>query len=190
MCVPGHYRVGEHHTIEVIERTFSADKPTLGEVFTGLRRFVLFDETACSDLFSVSCGLEGLVGLPWGKIAKLAKVLRFGDEFADASQIAAKGVDDFAAGLARPTVSDPKLNQLIDELYRPGATIGSGSTADAVRYELQTGLKVGGKSHVQKAGDMARALENWLRTSPGALTTDRAAAQSVIDDLWSALDGN
>jgi hypothetical protein len=150
------------------------------------------------------CLVEAAGILPVGKLAKGVKWLRglfrWGDEAADAARLgddliegaadATKGIDDFAAGLARPTVGDPKLNQLMDELYRPGATTGSGSTADAVRYELQTGLQVGGRSHIQKAGDMARALENWLGRNPDALTTDRAAAQSVIDDLWNALDGN
>jgi filamentous hemagglutinin len=106
-----------------------------------------------------------------------------------ASFVAPRVADDLVGGLARPSVSDPKLNQLLDEIYRPGAQIGSGSTADAVRYELQTGLQVGGRSHIQKADDMSRALENWMRRNPDALATDHAAAQSVIDDMRSALDG-
>lgn len=46
----------------------------------------------------------------------------------------------------------------MDDLYRENAKIGSGSTADAVRYELQTGGKVGGKTHSQKAEDYSQAL--------------------------------
>ena len=35
----------------------------------------------------------------------------------------------------------------MDVLYRDGAKIGTGSTADAVRYESDTGSNVGGVFH-------------------------------------------
>ena len=40
------------------------------------------------------------------------------------------------------SVSNGKLKNFVNMLYRPGAQIGSGSTADAIRYELQTGKKL------------------------------------------------
>jgi len=50
-------------------------------------------------------------------------------------------------------VSDPDLANIVKDLYK-GTTadvvIGTGSTADAIRNELKTGLKTGGKSHSLK----------------------------------------
>ena len=78
----------------------------------------------------------------------------------------------------------------MDELYRDNAQVGSGSTAAAVRHELATGEMVGGASHSQKAADMIKALDKWLRTHPTASPGDRAAAENVIKDLQDALAGN
>ena len=38
--------------------------------------------------------------------------------------------------MQRPNVADPRLGKLLGELYRENATLGSGSTADAIRVEL------------------------------------------------------
>ncbi len=94
--------------------------------------------------------------------------------------------------MTRPTVTDPKLNNLVKDLYKGANTkspIGTGSTADAIRSEAATGQAVGGKFHTQKGQDYARALEKWIRKNPSAAETDRAAAQSMLDDLRSALGG-
>jgi len=53
--------------------------------------------------------------------------------------------------MGRISVKDKNLQNIIDFMYRPNAKIGSGSTADAVRYELKTGENVAGKNHMQKA---------------------------------------
>jgi len=52
-------------------------------------------------------------------------------------------VDSLRASMEKPNVKDGNLKNIIDDLYRPNAKVGSGSTADAVRYELATGEKVG-----------------------------------------------
>ncbi len=108
------------------------------------------------------------------------------DEFASDSLLAARGVTP-------PTVADPKLNDLVNDLYKGAKTkspIGTGSTADAIRHELATGQAVGGQFHTQKGQEYARALEKWLSKNPGGSAGDRAAAQSILDDLRSALGGN
>ncbi|MBD3388145.1 MAG: hypothetical protein GF414_04310 [Candidatus Altiarchaeales archaeon] len=89
--------------------------------------------------------------------------------------------------MSRPQVLDPGLENLVDDLYRPGATIGSGSTADAIRYELATGQPVGGHWHSQKGRNYIRALQRWLRSNPTASAADRAAAEMMIQDLMDAL---
>lgn len=90
--------------------------------------------------------------------------------------------------MQKPFVSDPKLKKVIDNLYRENAKIGSGSTADAIRYETQTGLKVGGRSHTQKGEDAVRFLEDWLKKNPDAKQGDVAAAENVLLDLKDALN--
>jgi hypothetical protein len=89
--------------------------------------------------------------------------------------------------MERPHATDSKLNSLLDKIYRPNATVGSGSTAAAVRKEAATGQSVGGRFHTQKAEDMKRALQRWLDNNPNASTIDRAAAENVLKDLSNAL---
>ncbi len=97
--------------------------------------------------------------------------------------------DDLRAQMAKPPTKDPDLTKFVDAQYRENATIGSGSTAAAVRYEKRTGKKVGGKDHTQKAEDGVRFLEHWLKTHPTADRVDRAAAENVLRDLKNALAG-
>jgi len=101
----------------------------------------------------------------------------------------AKLADDLASKMVKPQVSDPKLAGLMDDLYRDGAKIGTGSTADAVRYEAATGNRVGGKLHTQKAENYSTALRKWLDANPEAPFSDRSAAQNVLRDLQNALQG-
>jgi len=93
------------------------------------------------------------------------------------------------AAMEKPVVTDARLGSLLDDLYRQGGTVGSGSTAAAVRHELATGASVGGRQHVQKAGDYAAALQRWIRNNPNARPGDRAAAENVLRDLENALGG-
>ena len=92
--------------------------------------------------------------------------------------------------MSKPHTTSPELTNLMDDLYRPGATVGSGSTADAVRHELLTGQMVGGRTHVTKAEEYSTALQDWLRANPTAPGVDRAAAENVLKDLQNALEGN
>lgn len=91
--------------------------------------------------------------------------------------------------MSKPAVSNSSLASLIDPLYRPNATVGSGSTAAAIRQELATGQSVGGAFHSQKATDSIRSLERWLSNNPAALPGDRAAAENIIRDMSNALGG-
>ena len=93
------------------------------------------------------------------------------------------------ASMEKPVVQDARLSSIVDNLYRPNARVGSGSTADAVRQEILTGQPVGGKFHTQKAQDSIASLERWLVNNPAARPGDRAAAESIIIDLSNALRG-
>ncbi len=101
-----------------------------------------------------------------------------------------KFLTELRAAMGKPYVKDPKLSSKMDELYRDNATVGSGSTAAAVRHELATGQPVGGAFHSQKAKDSIVFLERWLKNNPEATPGDRAAAENVIRDLKDALAGN
>ena len=97
--------------------------------------------------------------------------------------------DDAISQMEKPIVKDQRLQGLFDDLYRENAKIGSGSTADAVRHELATGEKVGGKTHTEKAQTYSVALKNWLDKNPTASAGDRAAAENVLKDMQNALNG-
>lgn len=89
--------------------------------------------------------------------------------------------------MEKPHVEDPELKKLVDQQYREGAKVGSGSTADAIRHERLTGEKVGGRSHAQKGANDMRAIQKWLEKNPGARPGDRAAAENIVKDLKDAL---
>jgi filamentous hemagglutinin len=100
-----------------------------------------------------------------------------------------KYVDSLRASMEKPNVQDENLSNIIDDLYRPNAKVGSGSTADAVRYEIATGEKVGGRGHIEKAETYSKALQDWLNKNPQASTSDKAAAENVLKDMQNALKG-
>ncbi|WP_224273165.1 WXG100-like domain-containing protein [Nocardioides lacusdianchii] len=136
------------------------------------------------------------------KVAAVAKLTRVASKvpligrrfrrISDAANVAkhARYKDALRRAMGKPATRNPKLSRLMDEMWRDNAKIGNGSTAAAVRHELATGKPVGGVFHTQKAQDMIRALEKWLRNNPEATPGDRAAAENVIKDLRDALAGN
>jgi hypothetical protein len=94
---------------------------------------------------------------------------------------------DLATGMGRPSVSDNRLNRIVNDNYRPNAQIGSGSTADAVRHEITTGQQVGGRTHTQKAQEQITRLNNWIQRNPNGSQGDIRTAQNMIIDLEDAL---
>lgn len=85
--------------------------------------------------------------------------------------------------------TDKKLKDHIAQLYRPGAHVGDGGTADALRAELKTGKPVGGKSHYLKAKERAVSLQKLIKH--GNLNAkDAKIAKSILTDLENALKGN
>ena len=67
-------------------------------------------------------------------------------------------------------------------------TIGNGTTMDAVRNELKTGLPTNGKFHTQKINDYLNALQKRLRA--GDLNDyDKSVVNSLIEDINKALSG-
>jgi RHS repeat-associated protein len=96
-------------------------------------------------------------------------------------------VEQFSTGITKPTVTDPDLQNLVNDLYKPGAQVGTGSTADAIRWTLQTGQLVGGTDHQAKGLQYISALVNWLAAHPDASEGDKEVAQMIANDLLDAL---
>lgn len=84
-----------------------------------------------------------------------------------------------------PTAENPRLQRALNELYREGEAV-PGGTAGAVRHEVRTGELVGGKSHIRKAIERRRQLQNIL-TREALSSQDRVTAQQLLDDLSNAL---
>jgi hypothetical protein len=106
-------------------------------------------------------------------------------------------VDDAAELVAKalpiPKVTDSKLGNLVNDLYKGAKVpnpIGAGSTADAVRNELATGLATNVKFHSQTAQEYINALSNWQKNTPNASQYVQMVAESLKRDLQSALGGN
>ncbi|WP_139183018.1 ALF repeat-containing protein [Actinopolyspora xinjiangensis] len=96
------------------------------------------------------------------------------------------------AGMEKPRVNNPKIQDLMDESYRNGSKFGNESTAAAARIERalhNIGAPVGGRHHDEKAQNMIRSLQKWLKNNPRAANSDRDAAKQVISDLRNALEG-
>jgi RHS repeat-associated protein len=94
------------------------------------------------------------------------------------------------ADAAIPRVADSKLGNIISDLYKGAKSpnrIGTGSTADAIRNEVATGVATGGRFHAQKGMEYIRALEKWQVKNPDASFYDRIVAESLKNDLRSAL---
>jgi uncharacterized Zn-binding protein involved in type VI secretion len=93
-----------------------------------------------------------------------------------------------SGGVLKPTAADPRLAAFIDPyLWRPGATIGNGGTADSVRYTRATGVLVGGSDHVIKATEAMTYLERFAAANAG--TADAEIAYQLWSDLGLALAG-
>lgn len=93
-----------------------------------------------------------------------------------------------------PKVKDSNLQNRLNEAYmRDGFTPkkgGDGSLVDAIRKELLTGEKIGGKNHIEKGEVVRNSLKNWIRKNPDADPSDIETAKRVMKEIEDALNGN
>ena len=105
------------------------------------------------------------------------------------TSVAARTFDDI---LPTPKVSSTKLQNLINNLYK-GTTnpnrIGNGTTMDAIRHELATGVPTAGRMHTIKGQETLNGLRNWLQRNKDADYYDRLVAQSFAHELSLVLRG-
>jgi len=151
----------------------------------GAPEFPLPDETTCNNDAGNGAKVVG------GTAAGIAAGLGYTAYRRGAADVARQGGQGPLA--VAPTVTDPKLRNIVGNLYKSennSTRVGSGTTADAIRYELATGEKTAGRRHVIKGRESVRALRSWLRRNPNAAPADRSAAQDMLTDLQQALGGN
>ncbi len=106
------------------------------------------------------------------------------------SSTATKGTPllNTARGNLLQGAQNARLRNLIEQMYRRTATVGSGSTADAIRHELRTGELLSKSGHSIKGQEMIRALERAVGDE--ALDAgDLQIANYLRDDLQRALSG-
>ena len=107
----------------------------------------------------------------------------------DTAEIAAtEGAGKATRDTLLESVTNQKLKNAIDQIYRPDAKTGNGGLADAIRHELSTGELVGGKSHIIKGNERVKNLENIIK-SQNLNSTDMQIAQELLNDLKNALGG-
>ncbi len=81
---------------------------------------------------------------------------------------------------------DPDLRNAIKQLYRPGAKVGDGGTADILVKEAEAGCRQGACTHFEKAVGYRRNLQSIL--SKTSLTgDDRKIAGELIGKLNKAI---
>jgi hypothetical protein len=103
------------------------------------------------------------LGDPWEWSASRSVEVRGTSTTPNPARNATNTVDDI---LPTPVVSNTKLQNIVNDLYKgttnPGR-VGTGTTADAVRNELVTGLATGGKFHSEKAQIYINGLNKVLK---------------------------
>lgn len=158
-----------------------------------------FDSGNYSSAAVSTLAMAGEIGLVFATMGESALGAASTRMVAGEVALAAKGAENRAlheayknelrAIMEKPAVSDSTLSSIVDKLYRPNASVGSGSTAAAVRQELATGQPIGGAFHSQKANDSVVELQRWLSRNQTASPGDRAAAENLIIDMTNALGG-
>jgi hypothetical protein len=83
-------------------------------------------------------------------------------------------------------VRNGPLRRAIESLYRPGAKVGDGGTADALLSEVKVGCRGGGCKHFLKAGERRASLIRILSEQPLS-TTERQIAGELVGALTKAI---
>jgi hypothetical protein len=84
-----------------------------------------------------------------------------------------------------PIVENEALSDLVASLWRPRASVGDGSTFDAVEYEATSGQLVGGTTHFQKLAEAWQNLTRLMKTQDLS-ESDRAVANALDERFLQA----
>ena len=80
------------------------------------------------------------------------------------------------------TVQDPTLKRFVDQIYRPGATVGDGGTADKLIAEFYEG----DARHLPKANERLNGINRIINSGKLGLN-DLDLAEALRDDLKNAI---
>jgi RHS repeat-associated protein len=86
------------------------------------------------------------------------------------------------------SATDPRVRDVIRQLFRRAAKIGNGSAMDAFRHERVTGELLSRSGHGPKLLERASQLKKLLK-DPSLNPTDRQIVQELLDDILNALSG-
>ncbi|MDU1893086.1 MAG: RHS repeat-associated core domain-containing protein [Dysgonomonas sp.] len=86
-------------------------------------------------------------------------------------------------------VINPKLKNVVNDLYRPGAQIGSGSSMDAFRLEVLSGVAVNGKTHGTKLIMYRTALQKLWDKKSSLTKEEQVIVKQLLTDIQDALSG-
>ena len=84
--------------------------------------------------------------------------------------------------------TDPRVRDVVEQLYRRGAKKGSGSAMDAYRHEQRTGELLSPKGHGTKLLERRTQLQDLVR-DPKLNDTDRRIVRDLLIDIQNALSG-
>lgn len=85
------------------------------------------------------------------------------------------------------STSDTKLQEIIKQLYRQNPdAVGDGGTADALRYETETGNLLSPSGHLEKALGRITELNRYL-SQDNLSSQDRQVGQSLLNNLKDAV---
>ena len=84
------------------------------------------------------------------------------------------------------SINNPELKKAINMIYRKGAIIGNGGTADVIRFELETGLLLSSSGHRKKGLEMIKFL-NKIAAAEKLTESEKRIVLEIIDDLEDAL---
>jgi len=85
-------------------------------------------------------------------------------------------------------VSDPRLRQVVTQLFRRNAQVGSGSAMDAFRFEQRTGILLSPSGHGLKLFERRSQLQR-LRRELSLFSADRQVVKELLIDIQNALSG-
>jgi RHS repeat-associated protein len=96
-------------------------------------------------------------------------------------------------GSKKPIVSDPRLQNRLNDLYSGESNpnrVGDGTTGAAIRNELATGQPTGNKWHFDKGQIYINALTNWIKKTPNAAADEYHVAEGELQNLIGAMSGD
>lgn len=85
-------------------------------------------------------------------------------------------------------ISDPRLRQVVTQLFRRNAQVGSGSAMEAFRFEQRTGILLSPSGHGLKLFERRTQLQR-LRRDLSLLPADRQVVKALLIDIQNALSG-